>query len=129
MGDVLDITSYLRFAAALVAVLALILVAAHLAKRFLPGGAGMSTGKGKRRLAVSEALTVDARRRLLLVKRDGREHLILTGPTGDLLVERDIDAAQGGLPAHDAGENPPAATAGDTTTAHRVLRLFGGARG
>jgi flagellar protein FliO/FliZ len=41
---------------------------------------GGRTGRGAgRRLAVEEALALDARRRLLLVRCDGREVLLLTG--------------------------------------------------
>ncbi|MGB1548152.1 MAG: flagellar biosynthesis protein FliO, partial [Alphaproteobacteria bacterium] len=42
-----------------------------------------------RRLGVVEVLPVDARRRLVLLKKDDREHLVLLGPGQgpDLLVE------------------------------------------
>ena len=123
MGDILDLTSYLRFAAALVAVLALILIAAHVAKRFLPGGVGPAKTSARRRLAISEILPVDARRRLLLVKRDGREHLILLGPGGDLIVERDI-ADTGADDASKPASTVPA-PAGEAGPVGRVMRLFG----
>lgn len=49
--------------------------------------AGANRGGAGRRLAVIEAVAVDPRRRLVLVRCDGREALVLTGPGGDLLVE------------------------------------------
>lgn len=48
--------------------------------------AGLSASSG-RRLAVIEAIAVDPKRRLVLLRCDGREALVLTGPAGDLLLE------------------------------------------
>jgi flagellar protein FliO/FliZ len=78
--------SYLRFILALVLVLGLIALLAYAARRL--GFAARSTGgRGGRRLAISEILAVDARRRLVLFRRDDVEHLVLLGPTQDLLIE------------------------------------------
>ena len=33
---------------------------------------------------------IDPKRRLLLIKRDDQEHLIMTGPTQDIVIERNI---------------------------------------
>ncbi|WP_051332383.1 flagellar biosynthetic protein FliO [Cucumibacter marinus] len=53
--------------------------------------ASRSVGSGRtRRIEVSEAVMVDGKRRLVLVRRDDREHLILTGGAQDLIVESDI---------------------------------------
>lgn len=88
----MDLTTYLRFFLALVAVLALIGMLAWLARRYGLGGA-MATQRGRvRRLGIVEVLPIDARRRLVLVRRDGVEHLILTGATHDLVVETGIPA-------------------------------------
>lgn len=48
-----------------------------------------------RRLALVERLALDPRRSLALVRRDGREHLILLAPEGTVIVERGIAAAPG----------------------------------
>jgi flagellar protein FliO/FliZ len=45
-----------------------------------------------RRIGLVEAAHVDGRRRLLLVRRDNVEHLILTGGPIDLVVETGITA-------------------------------------
>jgi len=90
MGEFFDIAGYLRFVVALVAVLALILVTAHVAKRFLHGRVALAKGSAGRRLSVSEVLPLDARRRVVLLRRDGQEHLVLIGPDGDTVIERDI---------------------------------------
>ncbi|PWR19807.1 flagellar biosynthetic protein FliO [Zavarzinia compransoris] len=79
----------LRAAFALGLVILLILVFGAVLRRF--GGAGLQR-QGKR-LAVSETLALDPRRRLVLVRRDGREHLLLLSPSGDIVVEPGIDAA------------------------------------
>ena len=44
----------------------------------------------ERRLAVVEQAAVDNRRRLLLVRRDGVEHLIMTGGPVDVVIETGI---------------------------------------
>ena len=68
---------------ALIATLALILGVAWGARRM-----GMlQAGKpGEKRLKISESLMIDPRRRLVIVRCDGREHLILCGPGGDVVV-------------------------------------------
>ncbi|MEX0852492.1 MAG: flagellar biosynthetic protein FliO [Bauldia sp.] len=50
-----------------------------------------SIGRGRvPRLAIVDALTIDNRRRLVLVRRDNVEHLILIGGPSDLVVEPSI---------------------------------------
>jgi flagellar protein FliO/FliZ len=44
------------------------------------------------RLGVSEVASVDSRRRLVLVRRDNVEHLIMTGGPVDVLIETNIAA-------------------------------------
>ena len=83
---------YLRFLLALVLVLGLIGALAWAVRRF--GFAGQltpNTGKSPR-LTVVEVKALDSRRKLVLFRRDGYEHLVLLGPSQDLLVE-------GGIPA------------------------------
>jgi flagellar protein FliO/FliZ len=45
-----------------------------------------------KRLAVVESLTLDPRRRLLLIRRDQVEHLVLIAHDGQLVVEHGISA-------------------------------------
>ncbi len=68
-------------AASLLLVIAL---AVGLGRALRLAGAARSGGG---RLAVIEAVAVDPRRRLVLLRCDGREALVLTGPAGDLLLE------------------------------------------
>ena len=49
----------------------------------------LASGKS-RRLRLIETLPIDARRRLVLVRCDGAEHLLLLGPTQDVVVQTGI---------------------------------------
>ena len=80
---------YWRFLLALLLVLALIFAVAWIARRLGVGGRFIATG-GKKRLAMVEVLPLDGRRRLVLVRRDGVEHLVLLGLNNDVLVESGI---------------------------------------
>jgi flagellar protein FliO/FliZ len=83
---------YLRFMLVLVLVLALIGALAWAARRFGFGGQLIpNTGKSPR-LSVVEVRALDSRRKLVLLRRDGREHLVLLGPSQDLLLESGIQA-------------------------------------
>jgi flagellar protein FliO/FliZ len=84
MGDM-----YWRFLGALVLVVALIFVLAWIAKR-LGFGNRVAAGRGKRRLGIQEVLSLDSKRRLILIKRDGVEHLLLVGMNDDIVVETGI---------------------------------------
>ena len=76
---------------AFVAVLALIGVAAWLVRRFAGNRLGANTNRGRMpRLAVIDAAAVDGRRRLVLVRRDNIEHLLMIGGPTDIVVESNI---------------------------------------
>ena len=102
----------LTFIFAFVAVLALIGVAAWLVRRFASNRLGANTQRGRMpRLAVIDAAAVDGRRRLVLVRRDNVEHLLMIGGPTDIVVEPNIVRATAGrdaLPQRPAGaEGPP----------------------
>ena len=79
--------TYWRFLLALAFVVLLIFACAYIARRLGLGGRLVASG-GKRRLAVLEVLPLDGKRRLVLLKRDGVEHLLLLGLQNDLVIER-----------------------------------------
>jgi len=86
----MEIETYFRFLGALLFVLALIGAAGWAARRFGLGGR-LAPNPGKnRRLSVVEVVTLDSRRKLVLVRRDATEHLVLLGPGQDVLVEGGI---------------------------------------
>ena len=55
-------------------------------------GSGFFGPKPERRLGVVEQASVDGKRRLILVRRDNVEHLIMTGGPVDVVVETGIGA-------------------------------------
>jgi flagellar protein FliO/FliZ len=79
--------TYWRFVLALAFVVLLIVACAWIARRLGLGGRLVTSG-GKRRLAILEVLPLDGKRRLVLLKRDGVEHLLLLGQQSDLVIER-----------------------------------------
>jgi flagellar protein FliO/FliZ len=87
----------LTFFFAFVAVLALIGLAAWLVRRFAGNRLGANTTRGRMpRLAVIDAAAVDGRRRLVLVRRDNIEHLLMIGGPTDIVVESNIVRAMPG---------------------------------
>ncbi|MGP1396878.1 MAG: FliO/MopB family protein [Inquilinaceae bacterium] len=92
----MEMDTYLRFLLALVFVVALILVISWIVRRFGVGGAAPLRRGKTRRLAVEETLALDAKRRLILIRRDHVEHLLILGPTGERVIETipaDTDSA------------------------------------
>jgi flagellar protein FliO/FliZ len=85
----MDEYSYIRVVASLLLVLGLIVAALWAVRRYGLGGP-LLRGNTRRRLGVVEVLAVDGKNRLVLVRRDNREHLVLIGATGSILLERDI---------------------------------------
>lgn len=79
----MEVLDWARAFAALIATLALIGAAAYGARRL---GMLQPGAQGARRLKVTESLMLDPRRRLVIVRCDGREHLLLLSPAGDRVV-------------------------------------------
>ena len=87
------------FMAASAVLLALILI-------MMVAGAFRRRTRGRRgqRLGVSEYHEIDENRRLVLVRRDNTEHLILIGGVQDLVIETGIGASAAYAPAMTAAE-------------------------
>lgn len=79
-----------RFFIAFVVVFGLIGLTAWLVRRFGTSRLGESTRGRQPRLAVIEAGAVDGRRRLVLIRRDNVEHLLMIGGPSDIVVEQNI---------------------------------------
>ena len=102
-----------RFFIAFLVVLALIGVTAWLVRRFGANRLG-NTARGRQpRLAVIDAATVDGRRRLVLIRRDNIEHLLMIGGPTDVVVEPNIVRAMAAreVAREPARAGPPAETA------------------
>jgi len=68
------------------------------------------TGRRGQRLGLSEYYELDKTRRLVLVRRDNVEHLILIGGGQDIVIEPNITSGQA-APSYVGSEQPPAGTA------------------
>ena len=98
-----------RFFIAFVVVFALIGVTAWLIRRFGTGALGGTGARGRApRLAVIEAGAVDGRRKLVLIRRDNTEHLIMIGGPTDIVVEANIVRGQSTRDASTSRVSSPA---------------------
>ena len=91
-----------KFFVAFVIVLALIGLTAWLVRRFGANRLGGSSRGRQPRLAVIDAASVDGRRRLVLIRRDNVEHLMMIGGPNDVVIEPNIVRAAA---ARDAGRD------------------------
>lgn len=87
----MDILDFSRYFAALLVVLGLLGGFAIIVRRgWLPGSfpalANLSGPRQKRRLQVTESLILDPRRRVVIVKADEEEHVLLLGPERETLL-------------------------------------------
>ncbi len=90
----MDIYDALRAIAALALVLGILLGLAWLLRRY-GGSIGLKAGIASSDLRVVEWRNLDMRRKLAVVRWDGREHLLCLGPAGDTLVaSRDAAARE-----------------------------------
>ena len=98
-----------RFFLAFLIVLGLIGATAWAVRRFGSGRLGGAGMRGRQpRLAVIDYASVDARRRLILVRRDNVEHLLMIGGPTDIVVEPNIVRAVA-APREVTVPRPPAA--------------------
>lgn len=86
----MEFTTYLRFILALALVVGLIFALAWVLRRFGLGASFQRPAGRKRRLSTVESTNLDARHRVILVRRDDVEHLLLIGPNTSQVIERSI---------------------------------------
>lgn len=102
LGTDLNVT--MRTLIAFAIVLILILVVAWVFRRLSYGSVRRPRRGRVARLAVLEAIAVDQRRRLVLLRRDNTEHLVMIGGSGDLVIEQGIQRVSR---PHAARTEPP----------------------
>jgi hypothetical protein len=102
-----------KFFVAFVIVLALIGLTAWLVRRFGASRLSGSSRGRQPRLAVIDAASVDGRRRLVLIRRDNVEHLMMIGGPNDLVIEPNIMRAAA---ARDTGRDTLRPGAAETRT-------------
>jgi len=95
-SDMWEIISWLLF---IVFIAGLLVVGGLLLRGYLTTGsptgaltAGFFGPKPEKRLDVVDQATVDGRRRLVIIRRDDVEHLIMTGGPVDVVIETNIGA-------------------------------------
>ena len=104
----------------LVVVLGLLALAFWLLRRFGGGRLGSSTTRGRQpRLAMIDQAAIDNRRRLILIRRDNVEHLLIIGGPTDVVIEQNIVRAGAplapGRPATATDTLPRAVPLGEDT--------------
>jgi flagellar protein FliO/FliZ len=87
----MDLTLALKAVAAFAFVMGIMYLFSWGIKKLGLTGQSMLPG-AKRRLKIVEYLPLDARRRLVLIRRDQKEFLLVLGPTGETVVESNIPA-------------------------------------
>lgn len=89
--DFIEPLQIMRFIAALVFVMGLMGGLALVLKR-INEKHSISRIAAKRRLKILETLPIDARRKLVLIRRDDQEHLIILGGNNETLIESNIES-------------------------------------
>lgn len=85
----MDVTLWFKTLFAFAFVIGLMLLCSYVLRKYGAGGAAFIAG-GKKRLSVVEFQQIDHKRRLVLVRRDDKEHLLVLGPEGETVVETGI---------------------------------------
>jgi flagellar protein FliO/FliZ len=89
-GDVGDF-SWLRLVIAFTVVLALLAVMGFVLKYIAARGFVLPNKAARaRRLRIVESMTIDTRRRFVILNCDGREHLLLLGAERDIVIESNL---------------------------------------
>lgn len=86
----MDGPTLLKFISAFVFVMSLMFMLSWGLKRLGLAGTSLLPNGSRRRLKIIETLPLDARRKLVIIRRDDREHLLVLGPTGETVVESSI---------------------------------------
>jgi len=112
-----------KFFIAFLVVLALIGIVAWLVRRFGSSRLGGASRGRQPRLAVIDAATVDGRRRLVLIRRDNVEHLLMIGGPTDVVVEPNIVRAAAAREAAPVREVAPLRETAPARTLEPAVRV------
>lgn len=107
------VAPYVTFAIALIIVLILIALLFRILKAFTSGKFGSAH---QNRLGIIEGMALEGKRRLVIVRRDNIEHLLLIGGENDLVIEQGIQR-QAAQPASVARATKTASPAAQKTMA------------
>jgi len=102
----MDYGDYFRFLFALIFVIALIALLALIARRAGFGyPAALNKASNVKRLEIIETASVDGRRRLVLVRRDNVEHLLIIGQNSETVIETRIKSTQNSKMLYDTAKS------------------------
>lgn len=90
--ELMDAGQLMKFSAALLFVLSLMGLLALAMRRINNGGSVMPLSR--RRLKLIETLPIDPRRKLVIVRCDDAEHLLILGTNGETVIESRLKAPQ-----------------------------------
>jgi len=96
IGSDIDSVSWARVLLAFVVVFGLIALMGFVLKYIKMRGFAMPSASS-RRMQIIETLPLDPRRRLVVVRCDDAEHLLLLGVNQDIVVATNLDKHPGGL--------------------------------
>lgn len=107
-------------------------IAFFLKKKFNLAALGQKLNAGSR-LSVVETIAVDQKRKLVLIQKDGTEHLVLVGGPTDLVIETSNASHNAQAPTSeshsvDAHQSAPAAAAPALNTEQDAIDFFDQAR-
>jgi flagellar protein FliO/FliZ len=104
MGNLGELSTPVQYFAVFLIVLAAIVLIFWVIRRFGRTAHGTAAVRGRQpRLAVIDAAAVDGRRRLLLIRRDNVEHLLMIGGPADIVVEQNIVRGSPATSSREAG--------------------------
>jgi flagellar protein FliO/FliZ len=92
--DVITLHDILKLIAALGFVLALMGGLALAVRKFGLAQGIPRTNSASRRLKVIESLSLDPRRRAVLIRCDDKDHLVILGPNGETVVTGDLKSVE-----------------------------------
>jgi flagellar protein FliO/FliZ len=86
----MEFTDYIGTIGALIFVLVLIWGLSVAARRFglVPGAHIMGKTGRQKRLKILDSLALDTKRRVILIAKDNEEHLILLGPSSEVIIDK-----------------------------------------
>lgn len=103
---------YVRFFLGFAFTISLIGVVYWVARRYA-GRLGIMGSHATGRLSVTGQISLDPRRRVMLVRCDDREHLLLLGPNNDLVIDSSASAGSFHSALQAAGANPGSSETGE----------------
>ncbi|WP_417430089.1 FliO/MopB family protein [Kiloniella sp.] len=83
----MDYGNYFQFFLSLIFIIGLIFAFSIIAKKLGLGHGPAITGNKQKRIQITEVKPLDAKRKIVLIQCDNKEHLVLVGGTNDLLLD------------------------------------------